>query len=146
MESETASYAVDRELVRTDLDRIASNLSPRIASRLASLTESMLLELETSGALTVRVLGLAVNAGPMVTKLIRTRLGPAWPPRPESVAPLLSSALLQLLELSDAELATLCEAVGTELGAWARLTEPVDPDRLAAALAPLDAFVVGADG
>jgi hypothetical protein len=141
MASETASYVVDRELVTTDLDRLASNLSPRIASRMESLTEAMLLEIETSGALTVRVLGLAVNVGPMVVKVIRSRLGPVWPPRPESVAPLLSSALLQLLELSDEELATLCEAVSVELGAWVGVNPPAP--NLAAAAAPLGAFVDG---
>jgi hypothetical protein len=55
------------------------------------------------------------------------------------------SALRRLLELSDAELVALCEVISGEVGAWVGVAEPVPPEYLADAVAPL-AVMVAPDG
>jgi hypothetical protein len=132
-------YAVNRELIASDLDRIASSLSPLIVFQMASFVETM------AEAVMVADLPAGLRAGWMrslLARLIRDRGSRLLP---ASVAPQLSTALRGLLELSDADLTTLCEATATELGAWVGAVEPVSGERLAAALAPLGRRI-GADG
>jgi hypothetical protein len=141
----SVDYVPDRQLIAKDLDRLASALSPLIASRLESTAAAAIESLETSEALTVKVFGLAVNVAPMVGRMVRAKLEPALPQLRESVTPQLSASLRGLLGLSDADLSTLCETVAAELGAWVGVREPVEPDLLGAAAAPL-AVLVGGDG
>ncbi len=136
-------FTVNRELIETDLNRIASALSPLIVSRLESVAASAIAELETSESLAVKVMGVKVNAGPLVARMVRTRLSQLLPLSPASVTPLLSDALRRLLELSDPELSALCETVATEAGAWVGAMDPVPPAVMAAAARPLAGLVDG---
>ena len=128
MESETA-YAVDRELIAADLDRIASALSPQIVSQLAQIVDQLA---ET-------VLTIDLPLGPrwtraLIAKAIRDR---ASRQLPASVAPQLSDALRRTLQLSDADLAMLCEVVAGQLGAWVGMGEPLPDSAFLAAFDPV---------
>jgi hypothetical protein len=125
---------VNRDLIASDLDRIASTLSPRIVSLLGLLIEAAIESLEESPELRVKVGPVSINAGPLVAKMARTQVSHRLP---ESVAPQLSAALRQMLELSDEDLVALCELAATELGAWAGVLEPLTDAELAGAADPL---------
>lgn len=85
---------INRELMARDLDRLASLLSPMIESRLAVLEE-------------LRMGGIPVG---------RLLLGRFLPPG--SPLSMTRAALASLLELDDATLVTLTDAIGLELGGW----------------------------
>lgn len=85
---------LNRELMARDLERLASLLSPMIESRLSVLAE--------------------LRAGPVpVGRLLLERFLPPGSPRQMT-----SAALGRLLELDDASLVALVDAVGLELGGW----------------------------
>ena len=127
------AYVPDRTLIATDLDRLASALSPRIVSLLASLLEAAVTEIEAN-PMEIGAGPLKMNVAPLVARMVKTQGSRRLP---ESVTPQLSGALRTLLELSDADLSTLCEVLAAELGAWVGALPPVAAATLAAALAPV---------
>jgi hypothetical protein len=79
---------------------------------------------------------------PLGPQWMRALLGKAIRDRasrqlPESVAPQLSAALRRLLELSDADLATLCEVTAAELGAWCGQGDALPTEAFISAIEPL---------
>lgn len=139
------AYDVNRDLIASDLDRLASSLSPLIVSRLESLAAAAIRTLEESPAMKIGVLGVSINVAPLLAKMARAKVSQALPLPPDSATRPLSDALRTLLELSDAELSTLCEVMAAELGAWAGALPPVAPNVLAVALMPVG-HELGADG
>ena len=85
---------LNRELMARDLERLASLLSPMIESRLSVLE------------------GLRVGPVPVGRLLLERFLPPGSPHQ------MTSAALGRLLELDDASLVALVDAVGLELGGW----------------------------
>ena len=124
MDSETA-YPVDHALIKTDLDRIASALSPLIVSLLEAMLEEGIAQMEASPT-EVGIGPLKMRAGPLIARWLRSQ-APGWRPSPELVAAQLSSVLQEALTLPDPVMAALCEAGATELGAWVGQADPV-PD------------------
>lgn len=85
---------INRELMARDLERLASLLSPMIESRLAVVADLRIGRIQ-------------------VGRLLLDRFLP-----PGSPHQMTSSALRRLLELDDASLAAIVDAIGLELGGW----------------------------
>jgi hypothetical protein len=132
---------MDRNLIASDLDQIASSLSPRIVSLLASFLEAAVAEIEAN-PMEVGVGPFKANVAPLVARMVQTQGSRRLP---ASVTLQLSAALRTLLDLTDEDLSRLCEVTAAELGAWAGALDPVPPETLAAAMRPIGSLIA-ADG
>lgn len=94
---------IDRALVALDLQRLAGLIAPLIEARLEFLRQ-----------ISWRVLGREIPIGAILLDRLTG-----------SPAAMTSDALSHLLDLPDAELAALVDAVGRELGAWRGMAEPL---------------------
>ena len=113
---------VNRELIKSDLDQITSNVWPLIESQAESAVETLAAMAEEAVLSAPYPLGLL---RPAMAQLARRLVADQASRLPmESLAPAVSAALARVLLLSDEDLLTLCSWIAETADAYAGTVDP----------------------